>query len=252
MGRRIIYRIEDRAENRFTEGEWEEVERLQHWYNSEFTWSTGRIALKRYILFPNAGDFENVHTSFPEVISQRRASLRAQGLSESEIIAQLERDNLFVVKWGGYSDNCLASGFTRIADNEWNAFLVCDFVLKASTLCPNAAIDVADEGKFIKSGSAMFKNGHVTVKKSSARDSSEVEKLCSTRRVFSLVDAEKYGKHPAFGNLIPEFGKLKKSERTKIVQNWNWLGYGGNFDANGDDLRGFDLNIKVRSFVVAP
>ena len=252
MGRRIVYRIEDRAENRFTEGEWGEVERLQHWYNSEFSWSTGRIALKRYILFPNAGDFENVDTPFAEVIGQRRASLRAQGLSEPEIILQLEKDKLLVVKWGGYSDNCLASGFTRVADNEWNAFLVCDFLLKASTLCPTAGIHVADEGKFVKGGSAIFRNGTVVVKKSSSREAVNVDELCATRRVFSVVDAEKYGRHPAFRNLIPEFGKLKMSERKKLVRNWNWLGYEGNFDANGDDLTGFDLNAKVRSFIVEP
>ncbi|MCX6141768.1 MAG: hypothetical protein NTZ35_00970, partial [Ignavibacteriales bacterium] len=147
MGRRIIYRIYDREGNRFTEGEWEEIDRLQHWYNSEFSWSTGRLGVKRYIFFPNAEDFQNVETPIREVIGQRHASLRQQGLSKPEIVSQMEKDNLITVKWGGYYDNCLASGFTRVADNEWNAYLVCDFLLKASTLCPDARISAFDEGK---------------------------------------------------------------------------------------------------------
>jgi hypothetical protein len=183
-----------------------------------------------------------------EVIGQRHASLRAEGLSEPEIISQMEKDNLVVVKWGGYYDNCLASGYTRVADNEWNAYLVCDFLLKASTLCPNARIHFEDEGRFVKTGEADFKDGCVEVERLQASAELNVEELCLTKRVFSLVDPEKYNRHPAFRNVIPEFGTLKMSERKKLVKNWNWLGYEGNFDVNGDDLGGFDLNTKVRSF----
>jgi hypothetical protein len=250
VSRKVIYRIYDREENRFTEKEWEEIERLQHWYNSEFSWSTGRLAVKRYILFPNAEDFQNVETPIWEVIGKRHANLREQGLAEPDIISQMEKDRLIIVKWGGYYDNCLASGFTRVADNEWNAYLVCDFLLKASTLCPNARITVSDEGRFVKIGQADFKDGVVEVKKVAATPEVDVDDLCKTRRVFSVVDPAKYDKHPAFQNMIPEFGKLKKSERNKLVRNWNWLGYEGNFDVNGDDLSGFDLNTKVRSFLV--
>jgi len=250
VGRRIIYRIDDKQGNRFTEGEWDEIERLQHWYNSEFSWSTGRLAVKRYILFPNAEEFENLEIPIWEVIGQRHASLRAEGLSEPQIISQMENDKLIIVKWGGYYDNCLASGFTRIADNEWNAYLVCDFLLKASTLCPNASINVSDEGRFIKTGRVEFRNGSVEVGKPEAGSEVDVEDVCATRRIFSVVDPEKYNRHPAFRNMIPEFGKLRMSERTKLVRNWNWLGYEGNFDDNGDDVSGFDLNTKVRSFLV--
>lgn len=252
MGRRIIYRIYDRAGNKFTEHEWEEVDRLQHWYNSEFSWSTGRLAFKRYVFFPNAEEFQNIETPIWEVIGQRHANLRLQGLSESEIISQMSKDNLIIVKWGGYYDNCLASGFTRVADNEWNAYLVCDFLLKASTLCPNAAISAFDEGRFIKTGQVDFRKGHVEVASTGATSDAEVGDLCVAKRVFSVVDPEKYNGHPAFRNMIPEFGKLKMSERKKLVRNWNWLGYDGNFDGNGDDAHGFDLNAKVRSFIIRP
>jgi hypothetical protein len=251
VGRRIIYRIEDRYGNQFTEGEWKEVERLQHWYNSEFSWSTGRLAFKRYALFPNAEDFAGLQMSVWDIIAERHQSLRTKGLTEPEIIAQMEKERLVVVKWGGYYDECLASGFTRVADNEWNAFLACDFLLKASTILTGCSILVSDEGKFIKSGSVSIRNASVIVPRGSGDSGTDLQELCRLRRVFSVVDADKYARHPAFRNMIPEFNKLQATERKKLVRNWNWLGYDGNYDENGDDMKGFDLNLKVRSFELA-
>jgi hypothetical protein len=250
MGRRIMYRIEDARGNRFTDEEWGEVERLQHWYNSEFSWSTGRLAFKRFVIFPNTEDFEDVGTPIWDLISSRHQKLKSDGLTEPEIISQMEKDKLLVVKWGGYYDNCLASGFTRVADNEWNAFLACDFLLKASTLLPSATIRVTDEGKFVKTGVVDLCNASVVLQQEVVERDGDAKELLRTRRIFSVVDAEKYNRHPAFRNIIPEFNKLKASERKKLVRNWNWLGYEGNFDADGDDQRGFDLNAKVRSFEV--
>jgi hypothetical protein len=248
MGRRIIYRIEDSGTNRFSDEEWDELERLQHWYNSEFSWSTGRLAFKRFALFPNTEDFENLETPIWDVISKRHQGLRADGLTEREIISQMEKDKLVVVKWGGYYDSCLASGFTRVADNEWNAYLACDFLLKASTLLPHAIISVTDEGKFVKTGRVELRNASVNLPREVLASDKEAGELLRTGRIFAVVDAEKYNRHPSFRNIIPEFNKLKASERKKLVRNWNWLGYEGNFDADGDDRKGFDLNAKVRLF----
>lgn len=248
MGRRIIYRIEDVSSNRFTEEEWDEVERLQHWYNSEFSWSTGRIALKRYVVFPNTEDSGNLEIPIWDLIAKRHRLLLADGLTERETVSLMERDGLIIVKWGGYYNNCLASGFTRVADNEWNAYLVCDFLLKASTLIPNATISLADEGKFIKTGLLELRNATAALPEGVYCSNDQAETLCRARRVFSVVDPEKYKRHPSFGNIIPEFSKLKASERKELVRNWNWLGYEGNFEVDGDDKRGLDLNAKVRWF----
>jgi len=248
VGRRIIYRIEDRRSNRFTDEQWDEVERLQHWYNSEFSWSTGRLALKRYVVFPNTEDFGNREIPVWDLIAKRHRLLLADGLTEREIVSLMERDKLIIVKWGGYYDNSLASGFTRVADNEWNAYLVCDFLLKASTLIPNATISLADEGKFIKTRLLELRNAAAALPGDVYCSFNQAEELRRTGRVFSVVDAEKYKRHPSFGNIIPEFSKLKASERKELVRNWNWLGYEGNFEVDGDDKKGFDLNAKVRSF----
>ncbi len=250
MGRRIIYKIEDRPGNSVTESEWADIQKLQHWYNSEFQWSTGKLAFKRHVLFPNTEEFSDLDQSVWELISQRHQSLQAQGFSEHEVVAQLEKDRLVFVKWGGYFDGCIASGFTRVADNEWNAYLVCDFLLKASTLCPSATFQIIDEGKFVKTGTVWLRNGVGLLPKSLVRSDVSVELLVEERRVFSIVNAQKYDKHPAFRNLIPEFNSLELKERRALVRNWNWLGYEDSYDAHGDDLKGFNLNSKVQKFEI--
>jgi len=248
MSRRIIYRIEDRSGNSFTEEEWSEVVRLQHWYNSEFSWSTGRISFKRFVVFPNTEDFKDVSVSIWDHIAQRHQDLRAMGLQEPEIMANLESEKLVIVKWGGYYDGCLASGFTRVADNEWNAFLVCDFLLKTSTLLPECTISVQDEGRFVKTGRIGIRNAAVFLKHEPDDSTLLAEEACASNRVFSVVDAAKYARHPSFRNVIPEFARLKAMKKREIVRNWNWLGYDGRYDLDGDDVRGYDLNSKVRFF----
>jgi hypothetical protein len=246
MGRRIIYRIEEREENTFSESEWNDVLRLQHWYNSEFTWTAGKIAFKRYVLFPNAEDFSDLDVSVWELIARRHQSLQQEGRSDEEIVRQLERDRLVTVKWGGYFDQSLASGFTRVADNEWNAYLVCEFLLKASTILKESTIVVSDEGKFIKTGRLSMRDGVVLLEEDNIE--SVVRGFVDAGHIFSLVNPGKYDKHPAFKNIIPEFNSLKKGERRAVVRNWNWLGYEDGYDVAGDDIDGFDLNSKVRAF----
>ena len=248
MGRRIIYRIRDIAGNVLDEEHWGDIQRLQHWYNSEFHWSTGKISLKRYIAFPNTEEFSGLNQSVWEILAERQQSLRNQGLSEKQIVEQLERDQLVFVKWGGYYDNCLASGFTRVADNEWNAFLVCDFLLKASTICPDATIQVEDEGQFIKTGIVWFQGGSVLLPKNELRIPFFVEEMREDRHIFSIVNPEKYQNHRRLLNSIPNFNRLEKLERRTLVQNWNWLGYGDSYDTEGDDKKGYDLNSKVKAF----
>ncbi len=242
MGRRLIYKIEEKLENSFSEEQWEEVLRLQHWYNSEFTWSVGKLAFKRYVLFPNTEEFSNLNLSVWEIIGQRHDQLRKSGLSEQEAIVQLEADRLVLVKWGGYFDGCLASGFTRVADNEWNAFLVCDFLLKASTLCPTATIKVMDEGRFIKSGSVSFRNGYALL---GGQNRESVHDGDGRWHIFSIVNPEKYDKHPGLKNVIPDFNTMESKDRLALVRNWNWLGYGNGYDVDGDDTSGFDLHTKL-------
>jgi len=244
MSRRIIYKISERPEYLVTEEEWDEVKRLQHWYNSEFSWSAGKLAFKRYVLFANVDEFSGLDTPIWEIIGERKLRLRSQGYSEYQIIEQLERDRLIVVKWGGYYDDCLASGFTRVADNEWNAFLVCDFLLKVSTLLPHVMVEVQDEGRFVRTKRLWLRDA-VAMLPRHARPSGWARVLKS-KGFFACVDPQKYDKHPVFRNSIPGFNDLKAEERRAVVRNWNWLGF-DNGEGSLESGPGLvNLNSKLR------
>ncbi len=242
MARRIFYRVFDDGNNFISGEEWDAIISLQNWYNSEFFWTGGKLSFRRYVIFPNydflGSDTDRVRREFSE--------LEKAGYSEDEIVNRLEADKLIIVKRGGYEDGMIASGFTRVADNEFNAFLVLDFLLKVSRIASTCILEVFDEGSFVKTHSIRLANGDATVIESDL--SVEVlERVKTSRKVFAVVNPYKYDGHPEFTNRVNEFNELEPDERAKVVENWNWLGYESkaSFDFNGDDFFGFDLNQKL-------
>ncbi len=243
MARKIFYRIPDDGSNFISDDEWESIRSLQNWYNSEFFWTGGKIDLRRFLVFPN---YDSIGHDVAG-IRKRFTQLREAGYSEVEMVNELERRGMIIVKRGGYEDNMVASGFTRVADNELNAFLVLDFLLKVSRIAPTAVIDVFDEGSFVKTHSISLSNGDGQIR-TAGLPQETVEDVRSTRRAFAVVNPDKYDGHPEFSNFVIEFNELLPDERDKVVENWNWLGYESkaDFDFNGDDFFGFDLNRKLR------
>ena len=242
MARRVYYRIRDDGRNFVSSEEWDAVKSLQNWYNSEFFWTGGKLNIRRFIVFPNfetvGEDIGKVHAGFSD--------LEKAGYSDDEIIRELEARNLIIVKRGGYEDGMIASGFTRVADNEFNAFLVLDFLLKASRITRTATLEVVDEGDFVKTHCAELNNGDVSVSEAHVgRDLFWEAK--NSHKVFSIVNPDKYDGHPEFTNRVNEFNNLLPVERAKVLEDWNWLGYESkaDFDFNGDDFFGFDLNRKI-------
>ena len=242
MARKIFYRIPDNGENFISDEEWESIRSLQNWYNSEFIWTGGRIDFRRFLVFPN---YDSIGSDTDE-IRKRFSELKKAGYSEAEMVNELEARGLIIVKRGGYEDGMVASGFTRVADNEFNAFLVLDFLLKVSRLAPTAEIEVLDEGDFVKTHSLKLTNGDAEVRGGKVPPRT-LEEVKFTRRVFAVVNPDKYDGHPEFTNCVIEFNELLPDERAKVVANWNWLGYDSkaSFDFNGDDFFGFDLNRKL-------
>ena len=245
MARRIFYRVVDDGKNFISGEEWEEIHSLQRWYNLEFFWTGGKLNFKRFIIFPN---YELVGTASGK-IREEFSRLESTGLSEEEIVDKLESRGLIIVKRGGYEDGMIGSGFTRVADNEFNAFLVLDFLIKVSRIASTSTIEVYDEGCFVKTHSLILTNGGASIKE---RDIAPevVEEIKTTRRAFAIVNPDKYNGHPEFTDRVNDFNELLPDERAKVVENWNWLGHESraNFDFNGDDFFGFDLNQKLSFF----
>lgn len=248
MARKLYYKILNDGRNHVADPEWEEILRLQHWYNSEFSWSAGRIAFKMYAVFPNVEKQVLTREELRARVLARMSELKAQGFTENQIILHLEREGLVTAKQGGYFDDCVASGFTRVAGNEFNAYLVCDFLVKASRIAPRAVITLYDEGEFVKPKNLKISDGSAILTLEEPARRSSYELMIENRHVFAVVDSAKYDRFPRFQSTISDFNDLPFDERQDIVKDWNWLGFENNFDINGDDIQGFDLNRKIRSF----
>jgi len=248
MARKLYYKIRNDGSSQVTEAQWEDILRLQHWYNSEFLWTAGRLAFKMYAVFPNIDSVITNENDLMREIAEQRKIMRESGLSENQIIRRLEKEGLIIVKKGGYFDDCLASGFTRVAGNEFNAYIVCDFLLKASRIAHDARIEVQDEGEFIKSKEIILRKGDVILKTDNRTRLSFFRAMVEHRHVFAIVDAAKYDRAAEFQNTISDFNSLPHDEQDLIVRDWHWLGFENNYDINGDDIQGFDLNAKVSSF----
>lgn len=252
MARRLYYKIIDDGKNFISDLQWDEILRLQHWYNSEFVWTAGRLSFKMYAVFPNIDSMTTNEDDLWAQIRGRHCSLRSEGISENEIIRNLEAEGLVIAKKGGYFDGCLASGFTRVAGNEFNAYLVCEFLLKASIAAPGVIIVVCDEGEFIKPRNIRIQQGKIILSQPEKSKLSYYQLMVANRHVFAIVDTAKYDHFPKYETTIADFNDLPADEQHIILKDWNWLGFENNYDINGDDIQGFDLNRKVVSFEINP
>jgi len=249
LARKLYYKVLDNGKNIITDDEWEEISRLQWWYNSEFIWTAGKLGFRIYAVFPNPESHIKTE-NIVQVIRERRKLLRSQGFSEVKTILKLEEEGLVILQKGGYYQNCLASGFTRVAGNEFNAYLVCEFILKASRIATSAEFILIDEGQFIKTKSIILKNGVIYLKAGENYSEEFCKHIIENRKVFSLVNPAKYDNHPVFKNEVSDFNNMTLEEKFNILKDWNYLGYGNNFDKDGNDTGGIDLNTRVTDFVL--
>ncbi|CUU05757.1 hypothetical protein JGI2_01298 [Candidatus Kryptobacter tengchongensis] len=183
------------------------------------------------------------------IIAKRFEMLLSSGMNEVEVLEKLEKEGLILVKRGGYIDNSIASGITRIGGNEFNAYLLCEFILKASLIATGVEISVYDEGEFIKSGFVKIKMGEVYVQKTDRVSEEKWGEMRRHKKVFSIVDPAKYSNYPRLKNVIPNYNSLNRKDKLAILQDWNWLGYGDPYDFEGDDFTGYDLNKKARAII---
>jgi hypothetical protein len=248
LARKLYYKVLADGSNSIDDTAWEEIRRLQHWYNTEFVWTAGRLGLKMYAIFPNEGDEPATRKEIERAVARRLTEGKAQGLPENTVLERLQEEGLVTLKRGGYLDGCIASGFTRVAGNEFNAYLTCEFLLKASRIARQARFLVSDEGGFIKPQEIAIHAGDVVLTPSSPEVIERLRSMAENRHVFAIVDPAKYDRYPRYQPTVSDFNELPLDERQGIVGNWKWLGFESNFDLNGDDVQGFDLNGKVGEF----
>ncbi|MDB5033154.1 MAG: hypothetical protein JWQ98_395 [Chlorobi bacterium] len=246
MPRSLRYYIEDSPDNRIADSEWKEIARLQHWYNSEFIWSCDRIGLKRYILFPNYDLMPEMpyHTAkyhFRKRLLAKKIELQ----DEIGAVRAMEEEGLFTVRWGGVRDDSIASGITHVADNEFNAYLLCEFLLKCSTIASGASFVVEDEGKFILTHRAIFRNAEVLVHRADIYGDAEEIPL-DMPQIFSVVNPDKYNEHPTFTQSLEDLGDLDEEAITESIIKSGALGFAQNYETAWGDAEGLNLQQRAR------
>jgi hypothetical protein len=246
MPRALRYYIEDNGENAVGDLEWKELARLQHWYNSEFIWSCDRIGLKRYILFPNYDRMPDMpyHTAkyhFRKRLLAKKIELQ----DEVGAVRAMESEGLFTVRWGGVRDNSIASGITHVADNEFNAYLLCEFLLKCSTISTGASFVVEDEGQFVLTRRAIFHAGEVAVLKSDIYGDRDDVPL-DLPQIFSVVNPQKYDEHPRFLQNLEDFPDLDDEQISESVHKYGALGFAQNYETAWGDAEGLNLQQRAR------
>jgi hypothetical protein len=145
MGRTIHYLVEDDGQNRITDAEWQKIEELHEKYNADFKWSCERLSLERFSISPHWSAWDETGLRVGEVWRRITAELQKPNGMQS-----LLEHGLIEVSKGGYrGSKYLMSGFTKVRDDEYNANLVIEFLIKASFLAPRIKIKVSDEGDYL-------------------------------------------------------------------------------------------------------
>ncbi|MCE2504055.1 MAG: hypothetical protein J4G05_08365 [Chlorobi bacterium] len=251
MPRALRYYVDDNGKNSISNEGWGEIARLQHWYNSEFIWSCDKIDLKRYILFPNYDHLpEMPYRTARYHFRKRLLAKKIEVGNWVEAVEALESEGLFHVRWGGTRDNSIASGITYVADNEYNAYLLCEFLLKCSTVSRTAAFTVEDEGRFILPGRVMFLNGIIQVFTDDVKETGHNVDLLDPPQIFSVVNHAKYDDHPTFSQNVDDFSELDEAEITAAVGIYGGLGFGENYDTQWGDHEGLNLQQRARKVVM--
>ncbi len=250
MARRLYCYVSRSDENRVDDEEWEQIRRLQHWYSSEFIWTAGKPSLKMYVIFPNDEHPLAESGGLNQYITEQWLRMKSDGAVENEIIRRLYEAKVILLKEGGYYDGCLLSGSVRVADNEWNAYLFCEFIIKASRLARRATFEVRDEGEFIRWRPVFIRDGEISVTARSQRQEDLVTGIIKRRELFSPVFDRRYDRHPYFRSRIAGFSSLEELQKEYILKQWNSYGFESSreyADSSGDF---YDLHHKVSGFKV--
>lgn len=104
-----------------------------------------------------------------------------------------------------------------------------------------------DQGNFIKTKRIKIQDGIIRVAWDE-KHKQHSEQAVRNGRIFSIVNPQKYDDFPKFRTLVTDFNNLDEEEKLEILKDWNWHGFGENYDINGDDIQGYDLNAKVTKF----
>lgn len=118
--------------------------------------------------------------------------------------------------------NGVAAGFTKVAGNEWNAFLIYHLAIVISKKWPKWEICIEDEGSFSNCIPLIIQNGTVryndsfwvkpaqsdrseqamSVRETRTKEICSFVELAKTRSVFKIVEPTRYAAHEKFQGVV--------------------------------------------------
>lgn len=165
MGRTIHYEIT----GAIADDQWDGIDKLQDGYNQKYRWSCECLSLTRipfwYPRWPNQfkdSKFDKGITANKawEIINRQLDGL--SGVTLEKKVFELVDEKILVLGERSKKD-ITASGFTKVADNEWNAQLVIAFLTETSKIAKNFPVKIYDEGDYILCHYIIIRNGVVSL-----------------------------------------------------------------------------------------
>jgi len=204
-----------------------------------------------FAVFPNIDHPLADENELMEFISKRWNELRITGMSDNAILRKMRDEKLILLKEGGYRDGCLISGSVRVANNEWNAYLFTELILKASHIAQHATFEVHDEGEFIRWRPVYINNGIVHVYAKSQHQFRRLEEIVGANELFALINPHEFDDHPDYRTQVYGFRQMERSEKKDVLKNWNWLGYDSLLHSSDSKDFVYDLNAKVKEIQIS-
>lgn len=165
MGRTLHYAVI----GKISDDQWDRIDALQDSYNDKNSWTCEHLSLTRipywYPRWPRwfadskLGKTVSVADAW-QMIQKELADLAGVKL-EQKVMELVDRKLLAL--GDPFGKDIGARGFTKVADNEWNARLVVEFLIEASKMVPQVKINIYDEGDYILCKYIFVENGVITL-----------------------------------------------------------------------------------------
>ena len=108
----------------------------------------------------------------------------------------------------------IATGFTKVRDDEWNAALIVAFMRWVSTRLPEAAVSLHDEGDYLLAGYVLMRNGRLAVDEN--RVARQREYLKSQKLNKHLARYDWWVERARQGEFFNEYSALEYASRKEI------------------------------------
>jgi hypothetical protein len=244
MARTLFYFISSAAPEGMTACHWQTIEALRDFYNREFYLDRRRIQLAPVEYMPR----------WPEIYPDSLLGtndyelgwrLIQEQLHSGRSLEVMEREKLIVTK---QNPENMYLGITQTRNNHWDAFLVCEFLLKVSYLSPDLSIEVFDESDFIPSGHLIIRNGEAEAQLSSSYIYWVKQEKVEWMEKYVLKNRELWESRKVFLPLERSAlaVDLEKSKEIPLPIHWDKL-----FTTN-DEHGILDLNTKCQEVLFAP